>query len=84
MEPLIEILRLGPKSNLFQVSDGERYGLVEFADDDPGDRERRLKHPHVLNYLASWLGEQGVYAGSQNPKRLEWVRVEMAVVAARS
>lgn len=84
MEPALEILRLSPRFDLFQISNGDRFGLVEFETREPEDREHRLRHPHVVAFLARWLDEHGVLTGTPHPPRLEWVHVEMAVVAARA
>jgi len=83
MYPAIEIIRLGRNNDLFQICDGAHFGLVEFEGTGPTNREQRLRHPHVLAFLAKWLDKHGVLIGSQHPPRLEWVQVEMAVVAAR-
>lgn len=80
----IEILRVGPNNDLFQICDGERFGLVEFDAGDPAERERRLRHPHVLAYMQRWLQGEGALTGSQHPPRLEWIHIEIAVVAARA
>lgn len=84
MYPAIEIIRLGRQGELFQICDGVNFGLVEFEGASPTHREQRLRHPHVLAFLAKWLEDHGVLTGSSHPPRLEWIRVEMAVVAART
>lgn len=84
MHPAIEIIRLGRNNDLFQICDGVNFGLIEFEGTTPTHREQHLRHPHVLAYLAKWLDEHGALTGGQNPPRLEWIRVEMAVVAARA
>jgi hypothetical protein len=80
----IEVLCLGPARNVFQVSDGTRFGVLEFEAGDADQRERRLQHPHVIAYLQRWLDKEGAFIGSQDAPRLEWIHVEMAVVAARA
>lgn len=83
MTPAIEIIQLGPTGNLYQISDGERFGLVEFRPDSGPNRRQRMMHPHVLAFLREWLDTHGVLTGSQQPPYLDWVQVEIAVVAAR-
>jgi hypothetical protein len=84
MYPAIEVIPLGRNNDLFQICDGVHFGLLEFEETGPTNRALRLRHPHVLAFLARWLDEHGVLTGSQQPPRLEWIRVEMAVVAARA
>lgn len=84
MHPAIEIIRLGKDDNLFQVCDGLLFGLVEFEGSRPSHREQHLRHPHVVSFLAAWLEKNGILIGGQHPPRVEWIAIEMAVVAARA
>ncbi len=71
----VEVLRIGPDLRLFQISDGERYGIVEIAEESPPlpfKRPSRLRDPTVQAYLGAWLEREGVLVGTPHPPRLHW------------
>lgn len=76
MKTAIEILRVGPNGTLFQISDGERFGFLEFDSSDQRARQDNLQRPDVLICLGDWLSKHGVLIGSQKPPHLHWCNVE--------
>jgi len=80
----IEIIQVGASGTLFQICDGERFGIVEFDEQDSQDHRAKLSRPHVAAFLSRWLADHGVLTGSQNPPYLDWMHVELAVVVARA
>lgn len=78
MRDLIEILPVGSRGDLFQVGDGERFGLLEMEESRvpwsatlQGIRAR----PEILEVLSDWLEHDGVLVGSPCPARILWPEV---------
>ncbi|NMJ41420.1 hypothetical protein GWK16_09230 [Roseomonas sp. JC162] len=83
---MLEVVCIGQDSSLFQICDGELYGIVEI------DEQRRtspwrdlalLSHPAVAAYLGDWLSRHGILAGSPHPPRLRWPSAEDRSSASR-
>lgn len=83
----IEILRIGPDNALYQLCDGENFGVLEFDDDGaaplPFNRRAAIAHPEVLAFVAHWLRYDGVLLGSPHPPRIQWKDIARQVPAAR-
>ncbi|GGJ13973.1 hypothetical protein [Neoroseomonas lacus] len=82
----IEILPIGPEGELFQISDGELYALLETEGmgmpwDDLIDRA--TLHPDICDYMIRWLSQHGVLVGSPHPPHLVWDDLAHDVAAAR-
>jgi hypothetical protein len=75
MRDLIEVLPIGPDGDLFQVSDGERFGLLLMDGRHAGWESTRgtiLARPGIVSMLEQWLQRDGVLVGSPQPARIVW------------
>jgi hypothetical protein len=75
MRDLIEVLPIGPDGDLFQVSDGERFGLLLMDGRHAGWEATRgtiLARPDLVVMLDQWLQRHGVLVGSALPARIFW------------
>jgi len=75
----LEILRLSPTNDIFQISDGIKHGLIEIDEDGPlpFDRLSALMKPEVQAVMHFWLTQSGSLIGSQHPPRLTWHDIEL-------
>jgi len=73
MRSPLEILRLSPRNDLYQVSDGVRFGLVEVLGHQPATDPLPMFFTTEVQFaLQQWLDEKGQLTGSQHPPRLGW------------